>query len=42
MIQMIYPQAFADEVSIFDMGMRPGPSNWPAPGGSPTKVHTYI
>jgi len=32
MCQTIYPSSFADEVSIFDFGMRPGPSPWPAPG----------
>lgn len=32
MIQTTYPAAFADEVSIFDFTMRPGPSAWPKPG----------
>jgi len=31
MLQTIYPASFADEVSIFDMGMRPGPSDYPRP-----------
>ena len=34
MIQTIYPKSFADEVSIFDFGMRPGPGLWPAPNCS--------
>ena len=34
MIQTIYPSSFADEVSIFDFGMRPGPGLWPAPNCS--------
>lgn len=32
MVQTTYPASFVDEVSIFDMAMRPGPSPWPAPG----------
>ena len=32
LVQTIYPAAFADEVSIFDQQLRPGPSDWPAPG----------
>ncbi len=32
MVQTTYPASFVNEVSIFDMGMRPGPSPWPAPG----------
>lgn len=31
MVQTIYPASFQNEVSIFDMNMRPGPSKWPAP-----------
>merc|ERR1719272_1834053 len=34
MIQQILPASFADEVSIFDFGMRPGPGLWPAPNCS--------
>jgi len=30
-IQTIYEASYANEVSIFDMGMRPGPSNYPRP-----------
>jgi beta-D-xylosidase 4 len=35
MVQTTYPASFAEEVSIFDMNMRPGPSAWPAPGQPP-------
>lgn len=35
MIQMLYPKAYADEVSIFDFNMRPGPSAWPRPDCQP-------
>jgi pre-mRNA-splicing factor SYF2/beta-D-xylosidase 4 len=31
MVQMVYPKSYADEVSIFDFNMRPGPSAWPRP-----------
>eukprot|EP00928_Gymnodinium_smaydae_P002319 TRINITY_DN10828_c0_g5_i1.p1 TRINITY_DN10828_c0_g5~~TRINITY_DN10828_c0_g5_i1.p1 ORF type:complete len:818 (-),score=103.93 TRINITY_DN10828_c0_g5_i1:292-2631(-) len=30
-IQTIYPASYADQVSIFDFNMRPGPSVWPRP-----------
>eukprot|EP01048_Picozoa_sp_COSAG05_P005653 COSAG05_NODE_342_length_11038_cov_5.604662_6_plen_415_part_00 len=30
-VQTIYPKAYADEVSIFDFNMRPGPSLFPRP-----------
>jgi beta-glucosidase-like glycosyl hydrolase len=30
-VQTVYPASYAHEVSIFDMGMRPGPSNYPRP-----------
>ena len=30
-IQTIYPAAYADQISIFDFNMRPGPSDWPRP-----------
>jgi beta-D-xylosidase 4 len=29
MVQTTYPANFVNEVSMFDMGMRPGPSVWP-------------
>lgn len=31
LIQTVYPADYVDGVSIFDMGMRPGPSDYPAP-----------
>jgi len=30
-IQTVYPRSYADEVSIFDFNMRPGPSDFPRP-----------
>jgi len=30
-IQTILPAAYADQISIFDFNMRPGPSDWPRP-----------
>ena len=30
-VQTVYPKAYADEVSIFDFNMRPGPSEFPRP-----------
>merc|ERR1719191_1329569 len=30
-IQTVYPASYADEVSIFDFNMRPGPSAFPRP-----------
>jgi len=30
-IQTVYPASYADDVSIFDFNMRPGPSDYPAP-----------
>jgi hypothetical protein len=30
-IQAVLPASYAEAVSIFDMGMRPGPSNFPTP-----------
>jgi len=32
MVQTVYPKEYATQVSIFDFGMRPGPSPFPAPG----------
>jgi len=31
LIQTLYPEAYQNEVSIFDFNMRPGPSAWPRP-----------
>eukprot|EP00756_Hemistasia_phaeocysticola_P047947 Hpha_TRINITY_DN22398_c0_g1::TRINITY_DN22398_c0_g1_i1::g.177853::m.177853/K15920/XYL4; beta-D-xylosidase 4 len=30
-IQTMYPASYADQISIFDFNMRPGPSVWPRP-----------
>jgi hypothetical protein len=30
-IQTILPKTYQDEISIFDFGMRPGPSDYPRP-----------
>jgi beta-glucosidase-like glycosyl hydrolase len=30
-IQTVYPASYIGDISIFDMGMRPGPSEYPAP-----------
>jgi len=30
-IQTLYPASYADQISIFDFNMRPGPSVWPRP-----------
>jgi len=30
-VQTFYPSSYAGEISIFDMGMRPGPSDYPRP-----------
>lgn len=40
MVQTVYPGDYIDEVSIFDMNMRPGPSVWPIPNHSPTTMGT--
>ena len=37
-IQTVYPEAYGDEVSIFDFNMRPGPSLFPRPDCSPANV----
>merc|ERR1719330_1103020 len=34
-IQTIYPRSYADQISIFDFNMRPGPSTWPRPDCTP-------
>jgi pre-mRNA-splicing factor SYF2/beta-D-xylosidase 4 len=31
MVQTVMPASYADEISIFDFNMRPGPSVWPRP-----------
>ena len=30
-VQTVYPKEYADQISIFDFNMRPGPSIWPRP-----------
>lgn len=38
--QTHYPAHFVDDVSMFDMGMRPGPSDYP-PGTSPGRTYSF-
>ena len=40
MSQTIYAASFVDDVSMFDFGMRPGPSAWP-PGTNPGRTHRF-
>jgi len=51
-IQMVYPSSYADQISIFDFNMRPGPSIWPRPdcpspykncpmGTNPGRTHRF-
>merc|ERR1719473_2609809 len=50
-VQTVYPAAYADEVSIFDFNMRPGPSAFPRPdcqggcgasnGTNPGRTHRF-
>lgn len=51
-IQTIYPSSYADQISIFDFNMRPGPSQWPRPdcpapykncpkGTNPGRTHRF-
>jgi hypothetical protein len=40
MSQMIYPASYTSAVSMFDFGMRPGPSAWP-PGTNPGRTHRF-
>ena len=52
LVQTVYPAAYADEVSIFDFNMRPGPSLFPRPdcaapytdckmGTNPGRTHRF-
>lgn len=41
MNQMSYPAAFVNNVSMFDFGMRPGPSAWP-PGTNPGRTYRFF
>ena len=38
--QTIYEAAFTSQVSLFDMGLRPGPSAWP-PGTNPGRTYKW-
>ena len=38
--QTVYPASFTSAVSMFEMGMRPGPSVWP-PGTNPGRTHRF-
>lgn len=38
--QTVYPQSFVNTVSLFEMGMAPGPSVWP-PGSNPGRTYQY-
>jgi len=50
-VQTIYPASYADQISIFDFNMRPGPSVWPRPdckdtsscplGTNPGRTHRF-
>jgi hypothetical protein len=40
MSQMTYPADYVNQVSMFDFGMRPGPSNWP-PGTNPGRTYRF-
>ena len=53
MIQTIYPASYADQISIFDFNMRPGPSEWARPdcpppyqscakGVNPGRTHRFL
>jgi hypothetical protein len=41
MSQMVYPADFVNQVSMFEFGMRPGPSAWP-PGSSPGRTYRFF
>jgi beta-glucosidase-like glycosyl hydrolase len=52
MVQTVYPKSYADQISIFDFKMRPGPSSWPRPdcaapfkncpnGTNPGRTHRF-
>lgn len=52
MIQTVYPTSYADQISVFDFNMRPGPSPWPRPdcpapfhncklGTNPGRTHRF-
>jgi len=37
---MTYPADYVNQVSMFDFGMRPGPSDWP-PGTNPGRTYRF-
>ena len=41
MSQMVYPADYVNQVSMFDFGMRPGPSAWP-PGTNPGRTYRFF
>ena len=41
MSQMTYPADYENQVSMFDFGMRPGPSAWP-PGTNPGRTYRFF
>ena len=41
MSQMTYPADYVNQVSMFDFGMRPGPSAWP-PGTNPGRTYRFF
>lgn len=41
MVQTLYPKAYADQISIFDFNMRPGPSTWPRPDCKASSSQNY-
>merc|ERR1712093_169629 len=53
MVATVYPASYADQISIFDFNMRPGPSAWPRPdcpepydacklGTNPGRTHRFF
>eukprot|EP00158_Paraphelidium_tribonemae_P010376 Partr_v1_DN5092_c0_g1_i1_m31392 putative beta-d-xylosidase len=40
MVTTLYPADYVNQVSLFDMNFRPGPSVWP-PGSNPGKTHRF-
>lgn len=40
MVQTTYPASFVNEVSLFELGMRPGPSYWP-PFSNPGRTYRF-
>ena len=42
LVQTIYPKSFADQISIFDQNLRPGPSEWPRPDCTATAAEPTV